>query len=314
MGETCKNIILIPYAEKKEKCSGLNIKKTNQRKDIYLKNACVALITAKKANPYADVALVTNIEVPQEYKLLLEKQKIKIFNEEYDEFVFADKYVWSLAFYKLCALEKVVKKYDYKCYAYLDSDVYIQESFDGIWKECQNNILLYDINHGFGVKDYRDILNEFVNFTQKDCTYTHFGGEFFAANRENAREFIDTCKAIYQKMMVRDFCTSKGDEFIVSLAANELKLKIKNAGAYVFRFWTSTFYLVSTCYKYNSVAILHVPDEKNLGMLKIYSKYIRKGKIPSKKRSWRMLHLRKQRYIDKIKVLIKRILKNGYQA
>ena len=39
-------------------------------------------------------------------------------------------------------------------------------------------------------------------------------------------------------MLQKNFITTKGDEFILSLAANEMRESIKNAGAYIYRFWT----------------------------------------------------------------------------
>ena len=35
----------------------------------------------------------------------------------------------------------------YESICYMDTDVYIQGSFDAIWTECRQNIMLYDINH-----------------------------------------------------------------------------------------------------------------------------------------------------------------------
>ena len=70
--------------------------------------------------------------------------------------------------------------------------------------------------------------------------------------------------------------------------------KLCNAGAYIYRFWTGSFRLISTCYKYNPVTILHVPAEKEYGMLKLYNKYISKGKIPTKKNVYRLLHLNRR--------------------
>ena len=57
---------------------------------------------------------------------------------------------------------------------------------------------------------------------------------------------------------------------------------IKNAGAYIYRFWTGAkFRLVSSCYKNNKVLILHMPAEKTRGILQLYSKYIAKEKFPT---------------------------------
>lgn len=77
---------------------------------------------------------------------------------------------------------------------------------------------------------------------------------------------------IYEEMVRKEFKTSKGDEFILSLAVNEMKKNYKNAGAYICRCWTGLdFWLVSTCYEYNKVLILHLPAEKEKWLLKLYT-------------------------------------------
>ncbi len=291
MDKLNKGIILIPYAEVSSKNTGENISNNSNRKDIYLKNCCVALVTAKKYNPNSDVALVTNIEIPKIYQDILEKNGVLIFKEDFDRFVFDDKYTWGLAFYKLCALSKIIEKYDYEYYSYLDSDVCFQNSFDNIWKECEHNILMYDINHGLQVNDYNLILQEFNSFLGSNLLITHYGGEFFAANKENTALFLKHCEEIYYKMIENNFKTTKGDEFIISIAAHNIRNKIKNAGAYIFRFWTGSFYLVSTCYKFNPITVLHVPAEKNRGMIKLFDRYILKNRVPSKEVVWKTCSL-----------------------
>ncbi len=302
-------VILIPYAHLENFNSGVNIKDKAKKIEIYLKNCCVALISAKTYNPDCDVALVTNIEIPENYKKILFANKILIFQEDFDEFRFDYDIKWALAFYKLCALSKIVKKYDYKYYSYLDSDVYISNSFETIWTECDEHIMLYDINHGLGTPDYKTFTLECEAFLSEKRLLTQYGGEFFAANKDNAKLFIDTCTNIFNEIVNRRFITTKGDEFIISLAAKDLKSKVKNARAYIYRFWTGDFYLVSTCYQYNPVTILHLPAEKEKGMLKIFDKYISQSKIPSKKVVWRVCHLQRQSLILKCKLFIKKILR-----
>ncbi len=301
-------IILIPYANKDGANTGVNIGKDDKRIDIYLKNCCVALISAKHYNSDCDVALVTNIDIPEKYNEILRLHNIKIIKVPFDEFTFGDKYLWNLAFYKLCAVDYVLKNYDYKYVSYMDSDVYIQSSFDDIWEECNYSVLLYDINHGLQVKDYRIIVDEFYAFTGEKSLITHYGGEFFAANRDNARIFIDKCLDIYHEMIEKDFTTTKGDEFILSLAASQMKDRIKNAGAYIFRFWTASFRLVSTCYAFNPVTVLHLPSEKEQGMLTLYDKFIRKNKIPTKKTVWRICHLKNMRFKSRVGSLLRKVL------
>lgn len=288
------NLILIPFAFLDNYSGGVNLKESKSRLDLYLKNCCVACVSAKKnCKGNTDVALVTNIDVTTPYRDVLEQAGVKILRYEFDQFNFDGKYTWSLAFYKLCALKHAVADLNYDNYAFMDSDVYVQTDFSDIWKECGQKIMLYDICHGLQVEDYLRFLKEVSAFTGNDALgITHYGGEFFAANKENAKTFVAECMDIYQEMMRKQFKTSCGDEFITSLAVARMEEKVRNAGAYVYRYWTRRFRLMSTNYQYNPVAVLHVPQEKDFGMIRIFDKYVSHGALPSQKKVWSMLHLR----------------------
>ena len=166
------------------------------KKEVYLKNASVALISAKQYNPECEVALATNMareNIPDEFLRIFDDWKIKILEIPFDDFRFPGNYTWALAFYKLCALKKLTDmEYDSICY--LDTDVYIQGDFDAIWAECKQNIMLYDINHGLNTRDYVLLLDEIEHYTGRRNYVTHYGGEFFAASSENAKSFVDRCE------------------------------------------------------------------------------------------------------------------------
>lgn len=303
-----KSLIIIPYAYENNMQTGLNICKKNHL-NLYLENCLVALLSAKKHNSDSDIALVTNINIPNQYEQILTSNNILIIHTDFNSFKFSDNYKWGLAFYKLCALKYVVENFNYEFYSYMDSDVYIQSSFENIWKECADNILLYDINHGLQVKDYRLFLNDVKKFSKISANITHYGEEFFAASKQNAKLFISKCHEIYMKMKEENFYTHFGDEFIISQAAFYHKPLIKNAGAYVFRFWTNTFRLVSTCFYANPVVVLHVPDEKNSGMLKIYKYFSKTNTLPSNKKVYNILNLKHRNTKTVIKQIIKNILR-----
>lgn len=285
------SIIMIPYAFEDNMQTGVNIN-TEKKSDIYLKNCCVSLLSAKKHNITSDIALVTNTDIPNKYKQLLTDNNILIIHTGFTSFKFSSDYKWGLAFYKLCALKYAVENYNYEFYSYMDSDVYIQSNFENIWAECSHNILLYDINHGLQVKDYRLFLRDVSNFSKISSKITQYGGEFFAASKENAKIFISECYNIYSKMITEHFHTNYGDEFIISLAAFYNKPLIKNAGAYIYRFWTGTFRLTSTCFSSNPVAIIHVPAEKKYGMLKIYKYFLKRNKLPPNRKAYKFLSLK----------------------
>jgi len=300
-----KNLFFVPFAYDENKNSGANVK--NNALDLYLKNTCVSLISAKKTTPDIDVALVTNIKIPENYEKLLRENDVLIYIEPFDSFVFADDYLWCLAFYKLCALEKIVTKYDYDNLIYTDADVYVQNSLEKVFLELKYNILLYDINHGLNVKNYEILLDDLKRFGI-DSYITHYGGEFFGASRDNAKLFINECKQIFEEMQRKNFVTTKGDEFITSIAAYRTKSIIKNAGAYIYRFWTGTFYLVSTCFKYNPISILHIPSEKSNGIIKLYNIFLNKHAFPKKEKVHKICHLNHQRLKSRIKSVIKKLL------
>lgn len=303
-----KNLICIPFAYKDGMNSGVNIS-GGKKLEIYLKNASVALVSAKQFNSDCDVAFATNLkekELPNEFLKILREWDIQVLEIPYNEFEFPGDYTWSFAFYKLCVLKRI-SEMKYMSVCYLDTDVYIQGNFEAIWRECEQNVMLYDINHGLNTDDYISLCDEVEEFYGNRKLITHYGGEFFAASSSNAKEFVNVCEQVYSKMLEKDFRTTKGDEFILSVAAENMKASIKNAGAYVYRFWTgASFRLVSTCYEYNRIIVLHLPAEKEHGMLKMYDHYIRRGIVPSDKNAWRIFRLSKMPLADQGK----RVLRN----
>ncbi len=297
-----KNLICIPFAYNPGMSSGVNLGGVNKEK-VYLKNICVAAISAKKRNPNCDVAVATNFddaEIPTDILKLFHDWDVQIIHIPFDSFRFDAAYPWCLAFYKLCVLKHLCEMtYDKVCY--MDTDVFIQDSFDGIWKECNQNILLYDINHGLNTPNYVALCNEVEKFEGSRNLITHYGGEFFASSIEKSKVFSSECEEIFQRMSEKNFVTSKGDEFILSLAADKLKANIKNASPYVCRFWTgASFRLVSTCYEYNRVVVLHMPAEKEHGMLKMYSRYISHSIVPDDQIAWRTFRLSKRSIVDRM--------------
>lgn len=307
MGELKKKLIFTPYADKVGENTVFNLKNVAQRKETYLKNCCVALVSAKHYNPDCDVALVTNADVPKKYRAVLETAGVQIMMVPFDEFSFDDGAAWVFDFYKLCALS-AVSKLEYDAYCYFDSDAYIQGDFSGIWQECGANILMYDINHGLMDDHYRHLLSEMESFLGHPALLTQYGGEFFAAEHENTLLFLEECRKVYQEMRRQDFLTTHGNEFLASVAVSHLRDHVKNAGGYVCRFWTGTFRLVSNCYQYDSVVVLHVPAEKEDGMLKLFDSFIGKGRVPSRRAMWRILHLRRRSCISFCKFFVKKLL------
>lgn len=285
-------LIIIPYA-----CggnTGVSIQNVGRQVDIYLKNVCVAALSAKvNSGDVADVMVVTNIDLPEPYCGLLAANGVPVEKCPFDRFNFGKEVdgkpvLWQLAFYKLCALAFCVGKFDYDFYAFLDSDVFVQASFADIWREAADRILLYDLNepvNGYMVKEMREFLN-----TQQ--SHTHYGGEFFAASRQLARVFIEKCQKVYDEMLEAGYMTKSGDEFITSIAASRLDC-IKNGGAYVRRYWTGSYRLICNDYD-KKIVVLHIPAEKEQGILKLYNRYVSKGTVPGRQTVWRLTHLKRR--------------------
>ncbi|MBR2629833.1 MAG: hypothetical protein IKD24_09135 [Alistipes sp.] len=304
-----KGLIMIPYAYLDDYNTGANLRKSKAF-GIYMKNCCVAAVSARhNSGDNSDVAIISNIDFPPQYRNILDRSGVKFIKFPFDEFCFDKQYKWSLAFYKLCALSKAVKHLHYDYYSYLDSDVYVQGSFDNIWRECDYNIQMYDINEGLNSADYCRVLNEFMAFdTDIKGGITHFGGEFYAANASHSRLFVAECDKVYQQMIERNFATSQGDEFITSIAAYRLKNMVKNSAPYVCRYWTGTYRLISTNYRVAPVTVLHCPAEKKYGIITLFNRYIRRGKTPSHRVVHRLLHLHYPSLLTIAKIIVKKIL------
>lgn len=304
-----RGLLMIPYAYIGDFNTGANLDK-KRAFEIYMKNCCVASVSARShCGENTDVAIVSNIDFPDKYQKIIEQNGVKLIKFPFDEFCFDKHYKWSLAFYKLCALSKASKELDYDYYAYVDTDVYVQGSFDNIWKECDYNIQLYDINHGLDDVNENRVFNE-IEALDRNLRggVTHYGGEFYAANASHTKRFVTECEEVYKQMVAQNFITSQGDEFITTIAAHRLKEIVKNAGAYVFRYWTGTYRLISTNYKISPVVVLHCPAEKKYGIITIFNRYIRRGKLPTNRTAHRLLHLNSPSPLTIVKYIVKKIL------
>ena len=292
IGVQRKKVIMIPYAEIPVYSTGSNMEQSKNRVEVYMKNCSVACLSARaNAGNDTDVMLVTNIEIQEPYYSLLNSNGVIIKQCPFDCFNFGASYTWSLAFYKLCAMYHISRECDYDFLCYLDADVYVQGTFEYVWQEAKQHIMLFDLGHGLHIKQYSNVMAETHEFLCNDINITQYGGEFVAAAREDAILLSDVCLSIYKEMLDRNITTKQGDEFILSIAASRLKEKIKHAGAYTFRFHTGEFRISPARYKFNPVSVLHVPNEKEIGFLKIFKYYEKHGKCPDNKVVWRWLHL-----------------------
>ena len=314
-----KKLIMIPYAELEGSNTSTNMLDCNDRVAVYMKNCVVACLSAKQnAGEDVDVALVTNNPIGEPYKSLLLEKGVLLINVPFDMFNFGGSYTWCLAFYKLCAFYHICREMQYDYYAYLDADVYVQHPFENVWEEAEKRIMLFDLGHGLHIPQYQNLAKEMAEFLGEEIYATQYGGEFVAVNKDDALLLSEKCYEIYKQMEERAFVTKQGDEFILTIAANGLREKVKSAGAYVFRFHTGTFRIAPARYKFNPVSVLHVPNEKKYGFLAIYDYYLRHKQLPANEKVWKALHLTKksaktkrEELLSPIKKWIKKLLKKS---
>ena len=285
---------MIPYAYGGN--TGVSIQNTGKQLQTYMKNNCTACLSAKgNAGCDVDVMLVSNIAIPEPYASLLSSCGVMLQVCPFDKYDFGSigkdgrKINWQLAFYKLCALDFAVHNFDYDYFCYMDSDVFVQRSFEKIWKDAGQHIMLYDVNEptdGYMVM-------EMQQFLHSDTYLTHYGGEFYAANRELTLQFAAECERVYGEMVSEEFMTKSGDEFITSIVASRMKTSVKNAGAYIRRYWTGSYRLMCNDYEKDNMVILHMPAEKEQGIIKLYDRFISKGIVPAKEQVWKICNFKK---------------------
>ncbi len=307
-----KYLIMIPYAHISSMETGLNVaaKNSNKQMELYLKNCCVALVSAKTYNPEADVALVTNIEVPEPYMEILSSANVSVIRVPFDKFNFGEKYVWGLAFYKLCAQYYISHHTDYEAVACLDSDVYVQASFAPVWEAAESSVVVYQLGTGTAEVKTTKIYAEAAAFRGVNEDFTHYGGEFFVASSADMRSITEKEEAVFKQMQERGFRVSTGDEFISSLIGNTMKERIMPANDFVFRFWTGTYRSISEKYK-TTLVCLHVPAEKGTGMLSLFDRYISRGRLPSREKVWKLLHISRRGVKVALITIAKKILKRN---
>lgn len=281
-----KNLIFTVFAFRDgfKNSPQLGGKANNKTIDIYMKNICVSLISAKLANPEDDVMLIVNKKIEKNYEIMLNTYDIKIKIIDFLYFQFPAHFAWALAFFKLNSLKWAVENSDYNNYLLIDADTITIDSFDALWLDAQYSLVLYNIGHSSVHKERQYIINDYQNLFKTNRLVQHYGGQFIAGNKKIMIEFINKCFEVYSVIKASNFNVAEniGDETIISIAANNYH--VCAASPYIMRNWTGNFYLASTNYYFNSVAILHVPNEKNIGFIKIYNYFKRNKKFPSIKK------------------------------
>jgi len=281
---------------------------TDKTINIYMKNIYVSLCSAKWENPQDDVALITNYEVPSKYKDLFMGKNIQIIKIEFNDFIMPKTFEWALAFFKLCALKYIVNNSNYDKVLLLDAETITVRGYKELWLEAGHGLLLYNIKHSYEHKDRKIIVDDYQRLYQNDRNLVHYGGELIGGTNTVLKKFIGECDKVYKVIKENDFDISKyaGDETIISIAAISMDNVIE-AGAYIYRFWTGRFYLVSTNFIHNPVSIWHIPSEKSGGIIRIFNKF--QNGAPSINKMARILGFPKSQRPFSLSHLINQIIK-----
>lgn len=248
--------------------------------DIYVRNSFVSLLSAKKKCESVEVAIVTNAPLRDDYRALFDRNGIHNYLVPFDRFTVPDSFKWGYAFYKLCALWHLVHRYEFDTYLELDTDTVTVGDLEPMWcdVETTKRVLLFNlhrsINHPVGTvinRDYHKIYTQPMHIDQ-------LGGEYICGTRHALKKFVHQLESVYNEFKKDDFRlldSSSGDEALVSMAAARLDHEtLGYANPYINRFWTGSFYLVSTNWKNDPVLIWHLPAEKKYGMLRLYKKFV----------------------------------------
>lgn len=283
--------------------------------ETYLHNIYVALCSAKDNNPNDDVALIITPEtkpvMPSDFLQKLEKKNVLIKEIKFDSFLGDNNQIWSFSFYRLSIIKTLCDEDVYDNFCSIDSDTVTVNSYDDIWFDCKENILLYDINHSHDIEQAKDTYLDYKELTGKESYFTNYGGEFIAGSKRVFNGFINVCLDVFKRLASKNIQYKHGDETVLGIAAYEgfdKGFRVKNASPYVFRFWTGEhFKLISTVYKYNPVSVFHLPDEKTYGLEIIYRYYIRKNNLPSRDKisKWCGIKYKSPR---RLKLLIQKVI------
>lgn len=274
----------------------VNMSASDETTQMYLKNIFVSLVSAKKQNPEDSFALCINEGISKEWTERFKAEGIEVRVIPFETFLISKEFTWALAYYKLCVMKALTDEGKYDRYLLMDADTFTTRSYSDMWKECDFGVLLYPLGHSFSHPDRETVREDFVKLYPDEARVreiVHYGGEFIAGNLKSLRDYMEVVSEVFEKMRAINFEVEKnaGDETIWSIAAalSFGKTEFVSACAYIFRFWTERFYLVSTVTVSNPVAIWHLPVEKRTGMIRLYDYYVKNKTFPEVEKACKMV-------------------------
>jgi|GEM_PF-741103 len=273
-----RKIIINAYADLDGYSSSPQLRNSFSR-ETYLMNSYASLYSAKQSNLDIDCCLITNVDLSINWRKRFENARIRVIKIDFNIFRLSDDFKWALAFFKLCAIKYACDELNYDKYLLIDTDTIVNETLEDLFDEIENDsdIMLYDIGHILTHKDRQIIINNYENVNGIRANIRHFGGEFICGAKEGLKIFMSQCLSNFEiAMKSNKLDKTTGDEYIISATAyNFSGGNILSAEPYIYRYWTGSFYLVSTNWLYNGRAIWHFPNEKESGMIRMYFRYMK---------------------------------------
>ena len=266
----------------------------NRGCEIYLQNAVVALKSVIDCNPNVDAALVTNFPLESFYKELLAKYGIIHYECPYVDYTMPPHFTWSLAFYKIATIKYVAEFLNYDYYLQLESDELCIHSFEDMWRELDHKLITvfspFRYDHP-NRTTYSKLYNTYFN-SSNETVIEKTGAGFVAGSKKSFQHFSETCDNIYEHLQahIDELDTNLGDELYTSLYCAMYPEKVARANAYAAVYWTNKFYFVSTNYFYDAVSVIHLPAEKNSGMLRMYQYLIKHERLPKLAKVYKIMN------------------------
>ena len=272
------------------KVSQMPFKQVDKAMDTYLKNAYVCLSSIKLYNPDTECLLLTDFELSEQWNERFKKSNIKLRHVPFGNFALSNDFNWNITQYKFDVLNYMasVMSDDDKL-IFMDNDIICVDSLFSLYEEISDDVIcLFDIQHSLENSDRKRIIENYKRVYPENPfpNCIHYGGEFVGSNGKNLKLLLSECDTAFQKLKNVSGIVDFNDENLFSFAADRIqsKIKIKNANAYIYRYWTAAFYLVSTNWINNPVVLWHLPTEKGNGIIWVYNYLISKGLLPPKQK------------------------------
>lgn len=283
-----------PKENKVPQMQSAGVRNAGDAADVYVKNAIVSLASAKIQNPGAVCILNCNFNVSSEFQKTAGEAGIRIDFVPFGKYKSKEEFPWAITQYKFDSIAHMLEVMDEDDrMVLLDTDTVCMRNLDEVFDEAGQALILYAVNHGYYQEKRQNIIFNYQHLYGSGCmNLVHYGGEFFAGSRKLLCRLLSYCEVVIQKARVQEELKDWDDEHILSIVAEHyMKTDVYPAGAYICRYWTDRFYLVSTNYYYDPVMIWHLPAEKNYGLLALYEYFEQHGCFPEPSRVARMMGL-----------------------